>query len=221
MSFYSYKNANANLCPGNIAETEGFRCCERICVQVKRVYDACLEQTQTDRIVTVTNITPSNPVPVAPLTLVSCRSTSVTGEVHDLMIDRLPDRPQFARVRCCIRIPIEVVFTDGTNREYVGQAYIIVKKDVVLCVPDNSLVPFDLQTIVNAICVTGYHVRNWEFNISVCISIILKIVADVDILLPSYGFCPIPPCESFAESVCDEFFNLPLYPQQTCSFPCN
>ena len=28
----------------------------------------------------------------------------------------------------------------------------------------------------------------------------------------SYGFCPIPPAEEFAENVCDEFFSLPLFP---------
>ncbi|MDD3244429.1 MAG: hypothetical protein PHD32_12040 [Eubacteriales bacterium] len=220
MSFYSYKNANGQLCPGAIAADEGFRCCERICIQVKKVYDACLEQTQMDRIVTVCNITPVTPPPITPITFVSCRSTSATGEIHDLMIDRLPDRPHFARVRCNIHIPIEVVFTDGTNREYVGQAVIVVKKDVIMYVPDDSLVPYELQTLVNAICVSGYHLRGQEFNITICVSVILKIVADVDLLIPCYGFCPIPPCEGFAEGVCDEFFPLPLYPPQPCDCTC-
>ena len=43
-------------------------------------------------------------------------------------------------------------------------------------------------------------------------TVILKVLAQVEILIPSYGFCPIPPCEEFAENVCDEFFSLPLFP---------
>ena len=40
----------------------------------------------------------------------------------------------------------------------------------------------------------------------------LKVLADVEILVPSYGFCAIPPAEEFADSVCEEFFSLPLFP---------
>ena len=53
---------------------------------------------------------------------------------------------------------------------------------------------------------------NNRFNLTVCVTVVLKILAQVEILVPSYGFCPIPPCEEFAENVCDEFFSLPLFP---------
>ncbi|MDR0896917.1 MAG: hypothetical protein LBN04_03580, partial [Oscillospiraceae bacterium] len=43
----------------------------------------------------------------------------------------------------------------------------------------------------------------------------LKVIAEVEIMVPSYGFCTIPPSEEFAENVCDEFFSLPLYPPAT------
>ena len=44
---------------------------------------------------------------------------------------------------------------------------------------------------------------------------VLKVLAKVEILIPSYGFCPIPPCEEFTDAVCDEFFSLPLFPPST------
>ena len=37
-------------------------------------------------------------------------------------------------------------------------------------------------------------------------------------MVPTYGFCEIPPAEEYAESVCDEFFSLPLFPQSSCAF---
>ena len=56
MSFYSYKNANTACCPGMIAgdATNGLQ--EKVCVQVKRVYDSALWQEQIDNaVVTITS----------------------------------------------------------------------------------------------------------------------------------------------------------------------
>ena len=59
MSFYSYKNANAEASPGVISGNAWDGICERICVQVKNVYDSCISQEQlTNKTITVTNIVP-------------------------------------------------------------------------------------------------------------------------------------------------------------------
>jgi len=79
-------------------------------------------------------------------------------------------------------------------------------------VPDESIVPFTLESMVSAICVSGTYLGNNRFKLTICVTIVLKILATVEIMIPSYGFCPIPPCEEFAENVCDEFFALPLFP---------
>ena len=48
MSFYSYKNCNQESCPGTIkGECRGLR--EKVCVQVKKVYDSCMKQEQLER----------------------------------------------------------------------------------------------------------------------------------------------------------------------------
>ena len=51
------------------------------------------------------------------------------------------------------------------------------------------------------------------FTVNACITIILKIAIDVEILLPSYGYCAIPPAQDYSQEVCAGFFELPLYPQ--------
>ena len=48
-------------------------------------------------------------------------------------------------------------------------------------------------------------------------TVVLKVLAEVDIMVPTYGFCQVPPSEEFAENVCDEFFSLPLFPQSSCA----
>ena len=83
---------------------------------------------------------------------------------------------------------------------------------MLLSIPDESIVPYTLEAMVSAVCVSGTYLGNNQFRMTVCVTIILKVLANVEILIPSYGFCSIPPCEEFAESVCDEFFSLPLFP---------
>ncbi len=266
MSFFSYKNASSDLCPGSIVGSATQGLTERICVQVKNVYDACLQQEQLDDVeVTVNDIVPvlpdssckppigrpcnctcsgcqctcscgvcgsitypeavenarnspdPLPAPCGQWTFESCRSGATCGRIHDLSIDRLCDRPQFARVKCTVDIPIDVLFTDARCQEWMGRAKLSVVKDVLLAIPEESIVPFTLESMVSAICVTGEYIGNCKFEITICVTVVLKILAEVDLMIPAYGFCEIPPCEEFAENVCDEFFSLPLFPRRNCA----
>jgi len=237
MSFYSYKNANPVNSPGEIAGSALDGLNERVCIQVQRVYDSCLQQEQLDNVDvmitsyaqvandcncncncncndggagTAANTQPSAPVP--PLQFESCRSSTNNIDTSNLTVERLCDRPCFARVRGYIEIPIEVLFVDSRCVEYIGRGVVRVNKDVLLSVPDDSIVPYTLEGLASAICVSGRYCGENVFRLTICVSIILKVLAQVEILIPSYGFCNIPPCEEFADSVCDEFFSLPLFP---------
>ena len=260
MSFYSYKNANASCCPGMIAgdATNGLQ--EKVCVQVKRVYDSALWQEQIDNaVVTITSyaqvnncscgcngcngcnggngcsqcgacsggcgcvacaggcdagsdtIAPTS-APVPPITFESCRSSTTQAAIRNLSVERLCDRPCFARVRGTVDVPIDILFTDSRCIEYIGKGVVSVDRDVLLSIPDESIVPYTLEAMASAICVSGCFVGNNQFKMTVCVTIVLKVLADVEILVPSYGFCAIPPAEEFADSVCEEFFSLPLFP---------
>ena len=256
MSFYSYKNANASCCPGMIAgdATNGLQ--EKVCVQVKRVYDSALWQEQIDNaVVPITSyaqvsntcgcgngcnpcgcgtcgngcgnpcgngcnhgcdgcgdtVAPAS-APVPPITFESCRSSTTEASIRNLSIERLCDRPCFARVRCTVDVPIDILFVDSRCIEYIGKGVVSVDRDVLLSIPDESIVPYNLDAMASAICVSGCFVGNNQFKMTVCVTIVLKVLADVEILVPSYGYCAIPPAEEFADSVCTEFFSLPLFP---------
>ncbi|MBC8530841.1 hypothetical protein [Gehongia tenuis] len=215
MSFYSYKNVDADVCPGRIQGESLRGLCERVCVQVKKVYDSCMQQEQLDNVtIQLGDVMPGGCEFVRPLTFVSCRSTTTHGNIRDLTIERLCERPNFARVRANVDIPIDVVFCDAAGHQGTGRAILTVRKDVILYVPDESIIPFSVESIVGAICVSGEYCGDLRFNVTICVTVILKIVAEVELLIPSYGFCQIPPCEEFAENVCDEFFGLPIFPPQ-------
>ena len=266
MSFYSYKNANSQTCPGTVNGNILTGLNQRVCIQVKNVYDSCMQQQQLDnRKITLSDIVPVLPgdcnsltrpcncncdgntcscacppltpgitydeavenaenaacPPVQPYgnwTFESCRSSTTKGNISNLNIERMADRPQFARVRCTVDVPIDVLFIDQRCQEWMGRAIVPVDRDVLLCIPDDSIIPFTLESLVSAICVSGTYIGNGQFEITVCVTVVLKILAEVDIMVPTYGFCEVPPCEEFAEAVCDEFFSLPLFPQSSCAF---
>ncbi|MBR2942860.1 MAG: hypothetical protein IKB82_05620 [Clostridia bacterium] len=234
MSFYSYKNCNSTHCPCSLHNGEvlnGLN--EKVCIQVQRVYDSCLQQEQLEeqRVTLIsyglvpgcgcgtTNEQAADAVstqPNLPITFESCRSTTTEGTIRNLSVERLCDRPCFARVRGQVELPIDILFTDSTCREYIGRGVVTVDKDVLLSIPDESIVPYTIEAMVSAICVSGTYVGNNVFELEICVTVILKVLAKVEILVPSYGFCDVPPCEEFADSVCDEFFSLPLFPQALC-----
>jgi hypothetical protein len=116
-----------------------------------------------------------------------------------------------------VDVPLDVLFLDQRCQEWMGQTTITVSKDILLCIPEDSIIPFTLESLVSAICVSGSYMGNCTFEITVCVTVVLKVIAEVDILVPTYGFCQVPPCEEFAENVCDEFFSLPLFPQSSCA----
>lgn len=232
MSFYSYKNSGSTHCPCSLNGNEvlsGLN--EKICIQVQRVYDSCLMQEQLkEQKVTLlsyglvptgngSNCDPqenASTQPNMPITFESCRSTSTEGVIRNLSVERLCDRPCFGRVRCQIDVPIDILFTDASCREYIGRGMVTVDRDVLLSIPDESIVPYNIESMVSAICVSGTYLRNNVFELEICVTVVLKVLAKVEILVPSYGYCEVPPCEEFADSVCDEFFSLPLFPQTIC-----
>ena len=240
MSFYSYKNANPDCCPGRVSADNQNCVSEKVCVHVKKVYDSCMQQEQLDDVrVNIRGIAPvtcasngccpvcgcnpctccnndANAKPVPPFTFESCRSSTIQGAIRNLTIERLCDRPNFARIRGTVDIPIDILFTDARCKEFMGHSTVSVPKDVLLCVPDESIVPYTIDTLVSAICVSGTHCGGNTFDITICVTIVLKIIAEVEMMIPSYGLCTIPPCEEFAENVCDEFFSLPLFPTSNC-----
>lgn len=268
MSFYSYKNANSEACPGvvNGSILNGLN--QKVCIQVKNVYDSCLSQEQLDdavvRVENIVPVLPNNsckptnskacncscsgnsctcscpscgtnishaeavenaensacplPQPYGAWTFESCRSSTTAGRISNLSIERMCDRPQYARVKCSVDVPVDVLFVDQRCQEWMGQTRVCVDKDVLLCIPDDSIIPFTLESLVSAICVSGTYVGNCTFEITICVTVVLKVLAEVDIMVPTYGFCEVPPSEEFAENVCDEFFSLPLFPQSSCNF---
>ncbi len=210
MSFFS--NFQSDKCPGQISGNPLNGLCEKVCIQAKKVFDACMQQTQlTDIVLNVTNLTPANPT--YPLTFISAKSTSSQGVISNLIIEPLAERPNCARVKADVIIPVSVAYTDANGVEGVGTSTVTVTKDVILNIPSASIMPYTVEAVVSLVSTLGDYTAENQFNIDACVSIILKIVMEVELLIPSYGYAAIPPCQDYTQEVCAGFFELPMYPE--------
>jgi hypothetical protein len=184
-----------------------------VCVQAQKVFDACIRQMQVDGItLPLTNLTPANPT--YPLTFVSAKSTTSTGTVTNLQVDRLPDRRCFARVQATVTLPVEVLYTDANGVAGSATSTMSFDQDIVMYVPEPSIIPFDVIAVASVVCPDGVFVDGDTpaFTVSGCVTIITKVVMTVELLVPSYGYPIIPKCQEYANDVCSGFFDLPIYP---------
>ena len=210
MSFFS--NYHSDKCPGSINGNPANGLNEKICIQAKRVFDACISQTKLEgETITLTSFSPASPT--YPLTFVSARSTSTSGTVSGLQVDRLQDRENCARVQATVTIPVEVAYTDAAGAEGVAQGEFSVNYDVILFVPQPSIMPYSIEAVTSFVAPEGSYTGETTMTVSGCLTVILKVVMEVELLVPSYGYCAIPPCQEYTNEICTGFFELPLYPQ--------
>ncbi len=210
MSFFS--NFQSDKCPGALSGNPLNGLTEKVCIQAEKIFDAAIKKTQVENYsLTLTDITPATVV--CPLTFVSARSTTAQATVSNLTVDRQADG-KCARVQATVSVPLEVLFTDANGVEGSATATVSLNQDVLMFVPAPSIMPFTVQAVVSAVAPEGtYNPETQGFTVSMCVTIILKISMSVELLVPTYGYCAIPPAQEYSQEVCAGFFELPLYPQ--------
>ena len=215
MSFFS--NFSSDHCPGIITGNPLNGLCEKVCIQAEKIFDAGIIQSRLENYsVSLTDPTPSNPT--YPLTFISARSLSSVGDVSNVIVERQADS-QCARVQVTVTVPIEVVYVDANGVEGKASSSIVLNEDVMMYVPSASIMPFTVTSVASCVSPQGtFNESTNGFTISACITCILKVAMQVELLVPSYGYCAIPPAQEYSQEVCSGFFELPLYPQgRSCS----
>ena len=216
MSFYS--NFQSDKCPGVLTGNPLNGITEKVCIQAEKIFDAAIKQTQLENYtLTLTDLTPADPT--YPLTFVSARSTTAEATITNLSVERQPDK-RCARVQATVSIPLEVLYTDAAGVEGSATATVSFNQDLLLFVPAPSIMPFTVKAVVSAVAPDGvFNADTQTFTVSICATIIMKIAMPVELLVPTYGYCVIPPAQEYSQEVCAGFFELPLYPQSNKHCP--
>ena len=187
------------------------------------LFDACMKQeTLTDEQIVVSNLEPSTFT--APLTFVSAKSTTDVT-VNNLTVIDVPDSKCCSRVTASIVIPLTVVMLDANGTQVVGTSEITIPKDILMCLTQGSVTPSRIVAEAYVISPNGRLITTGEgtatFAITACVTTIMKVIMDVQLLVPTYGYTYIPPCQEYSQDVCDGVFDLPLYPRECGKDNCN
>ncbi len=210
MSFYS--NFQSDKCPCQITGNPINGLTEKVCIQAEKIFDAGVKQTQIENYsLALTDLVPATPT--YPLTFISARSLTADATVTGLNIERQPDR-SCARVQAIITLPVEVLYTDAAGVDGSATGTVSIPVDVLLYVPAPSIMPFTVRAVASVVAPDGtYEPTTQGFIVNLCVTYILKVSMPVELLVPTYGYCAIPPVQEYSQEVCAGFFELPLYPQ--------
>ncbi len=211
MSFY-INNTNPNR-PGPICGNPTNGICEKILIETTKVFDACVcTSTESGIILQVSDFVPADPV--LPLTYVSAENTpNSTPTISDLVIDRLDTCPNYANVSFTLTIPVTVTYRDANGTLGTAVSTITVQKSVILFVPQPAISPIDITSVATFSSQIGTFTSPNIFTVTGCIQIIVKVTSVVDVLVPSYGYPVLPPCQQAPQaSACPGLQDLPIYP---------
>ncbi|WP_051599169.1 hypothetical protein [Metaclostridioides mangenotii] len=200
------------LCPIN-PETGLAQCPppDRIeCITVEKVYDSYYQvDNRNQNIVTTTAFSAGLVVG----DLVNCALDTATGITCVESGPRVPVGNGYYRVTLVITVPL--ILTNPTDDALTFASSFVFAKQVILCAPEGVNVKCDGSTVVGCNCVvtvlTG-GVAAISCDIQACL--VMKSTLDVQLLVPSYGFCipqqyvpaagvcpPVPPAQCFGEPV--------------------
>ena len=210
MSFY-INNDNPNR-PGPIVGSPLNGLCEKALIETKKVFDACLHQsTETGIVLTTSNYQPQNPA--LPLTYISTEADlSNPATITDVTITRLTDRPNFANVTGTVTIPLIVTYRDANGVLGSATSSVTYPVNCILFVPQPSLHPVEIEVTAQLRSQIGTYTDTNTFTITGCLQIILKVVATVLLLIPTYGYPIIPPEQIGENNVCPGIFDTPIFP---------
>ncbi|MDD2227597.1 MAG: hypothetical protein PHH71_03360 [Clostridia bacterium] len=212
MSFY-INNSNPNR-PGVINSSALNSICEKVLIEVNKVFDACMTREENDPyILTVSNFNPANPTfPLNFITVDSIPNQPAT--IVSANIERLENKPNFANVTVNFSIPLQVNYTDANGVSGTASSTLNVTRTSVLFVPQDSLSPIQVSAFAFFSSQIGTFTDNNTLSVTGCLQVIIKIVALVDLLIPSFGYPCLPPCHEIKEnaSACPSFINQPIYP---------
>ena len=210
MSFY-INNNNQNR-PGAVSGNGVQGICEKVLIEVTKVFDACVTRTTEQGLVlTATDFVPANPA--LPLTFISAESDPTNpATITDVVITRLDTRPNFANVSGTVTIPVIINYRDANGVLGTATSTVTQPVNAVLFVPQPALTPVIVKAMALFSSTIGTFTAPNTFTVTGCFEVIIKVTAEVDILVPSYGYPCIPECQVCEQQQCPGFFNTPLYP---------
>lgn len=181
--------------------------CERVCIEVPRVFDGCRERIASQPVaLTLTDI-PAQATP--PFTFVRAMSLGESAFAAHSVTDGSCGK---SCVRGDVQIPLSVTFTDTFGNAYAARSELTLSRTFSLCLPQEAIEPYFVKVAAAFRSEHGAFLNENTVSANGCLVLVAKAVVNVDLLVPSYGYCVYPTCSGCGEDVCTQLDSLPLFP---------
>lgn len=186
---------------------------EVVCIYVEKIYDACSQRECEEFFFDGLEL---------PNTLVGdievdCSIEPGSEYYSNGTIEPINGGP-LARVKATVCANLVIVLRDTANSGNTAShtEEVCFQKEVILYAPDPVHMGVLVESIFEALAcsVVIGPPTGPSFNISATVGafIIVKTSAQVQLLVPAFGFCPVPPeCEEFGD-LCEQFMERPFPP---------
>lgn len=205
------KNQKPEQTPGPICGNPMSNLKDKICIEVNKVFDACLKQTTLNgKKLDLVNFQPSTSCP--PYTFISAVSTN-KSRLKDITISAIPDGSGCSRVKGNIVVFFDVKLKDSNCNIITAESKLIIPLDIVLFIPKGAVIDTSISATISSYISSAEFVDKDIIKIEGCITTIIKVTAPVDILIPTYGYCYIPTCCEYKNENSCGLCDMPLFPK--------
>ena len=200
-------NPNSTVYAGRIVGSPLNGLCERVCIEVPKVFDGCVTRVNGQTFTLDVHHISADAQP--PFRFVGA---SACGEATFAIGSITPCRDGSSCIAGTVNIPVLVTFCDANNTLFSGTAQLSVRSEFNLRLPRETLVPYQIRTAANLSSNNGNFLTDDKVIVNGCYIIVTKVIVNVDLLVPSYGYCAYPQCVSCGDDPCNRLMDLPLFP---------
>lgn len=178
--------------------------CERVCIAVKKVFDGCVRNFSSETFSLALNVEG-----VAPYVFTEARGSGNTS-ISNLVITETDGAR--SRVTFTADTPITVIYSDASGVSRAVSATFSVQRAVSLRLPSEAITPYEIEVATGLYSNVGSINASGVLVMTVCARQIVRVVASVELLVPSYGYCEYPECNEESSSACAGLLQLPIFP---------
>lgn len=175
---------------------------DRICIEVRQVYDACIRrENNINATLVFSDFTAGAPeiinsiMSVEPVTV--SELSVVTGD-------------NCSQVALTVNVPLVMTYHNAACQCGTARAVLRYRRNVALRVPEGTVLPFTVEAVSVVRCDIATYAGDGIVNFTYCIMDIVKGIVPVDILVPTYGYAVYPECTECG--VCPGITEGPLFP---------
>lgn len=163
--------------------------CERMCINVDCVLDACRARRDSQNAtVILTDITQGA---TPPFTFVG--AVGLGGSQFDVT-STCSAQNGCSRISGTLHVPVVATFTDANGMCCHGNAVISMSRDIVLRLPQNTNIDYRIEGDGGLICVSGAFLSDTAVSLTFCIVETYRVIRRADIIVPTYGYAVFPDC---------------------------